>query len=257
MNLVEYFKKKYSPEDLPYHIVVPSIPGYGYSSGAPVDKDWTLLDSVRVLHGVLMELGFKNGFISHGCNLGAWISQELGRNYPTCKALHLTFCPLREAEVSSPPEISDLERAGLPRGEEYAVGGDAYLREHGTRPSTIGLALSSSPIALLAWIAEKFLTWTDEDPSLEDILTSVSLYWLTDTYARSLYPYREFVTVTGVGRLLKPYSGLTRRPLDSPERYIRTPVGYSWFPKVLTPTPVSWVKLMTNLVWSRIHDKAS
>jgi hypothetical protein len=40
-------------------------------------------------------------------------------------------------------------------------------------------------------IGEKFLEWTDETPSLNDILASVSLYWLTDTCPRAIYPYRE------------------------------------------------------------------
>ena len=40
-------------------------------------------------------------------------------------------------------------------------------------------------------IGEKFLVWTDVDPSLETILESVSLYWLTETFPRSIYPYRQ------------------------------------------------------------------
>lgn len=40
-------------------------------------------------------------------------------------------------------------------------------------------------------IGEKFLEWTDETPPLNDILASISLYWLTDTFPRSIYPYRE------------------------------------------------------------------
>jgi hypothetical protein len=39
-------------------------------------------------------------------------------------------------------------------------------------------------------IGEKFLDWTDEDPSLDTILESVSLYWLTETFPRCIYPYR-------------------------------------------------------------------
>ena len=69
--------------------------------------------------------------------------------------------------------------------------GMAYAQEHGTRPATIGLVLSSSPIALLAWIGEKFLAWTDQDPSIDTILKSVTLYWLTDTFPSSIYSYRH------------------------------------------------------------------
>lgn len=44
--------------------------------------------------------------------------------------------------------------------------------------------------ALLQRIGEKFLEWTDEDPPLEDILRAASLYWLTDSLPRCIYPYR-------------------------------------------------------------------
>jgi hypothetical protein len=39
-------------------------------------------------------------------------------------------------------------------------------------------------------IGEKFLEWSDTDPSDEEILRAVSLYWLTDTFPRSIWPYR-------------------------------------------------------------------
>ena len=93
------------------------------------------------------------------------------------------------SNASSLP-ISQTEKNGLDRAKAFTETGSAYAREHGTRTATIGLVLSSSPLALLTWIGEKFLEWTDADPTLDEILDSVSLYWLTDTYARCIYPYR-------------------------------------------------------------------
>jgi len=106
-------------------------------------------------------------------------------------AVHINYSPER-----SPPEgitVSSLtakEEEGLKRGEDFVKMGAAYSLEHATRPSTIGLVLGSSPMALLAWIGEKFLAWSDEDPDLETILESVTLYWLTETFPTSIYPYR-------------------------------------------------------------------
>ena len=48
--------------------------------------------------------------------------------------------------------------------------------------------LISSPIFR---VGEKFLDWSDVDPSLDTILETVSLYWLTETFPRSVYPYRS------------------------------------------------------------------
>lgn len=86
--------------------------------------------------------------------------------------------------------VTELEKSALPRGKQFSETGNAYAKEHGTRPATIGFALSSSPLALLSWIGEKFLEWTDEDPTMDQILDSVTLYWLTDTYSRCIYPYK-------------------------------------------------------------------
>jgi hypothetical protein len=46
-------------------------------------------------------------------------------------------------------------------------------------------------IILCCRIGEKFLDWTDEDPPLDTILESVTLYWVTETLPRALYPYRQ------------------------------------------------------------------
>ena len=112
-------------------------------------------------------------------------------------------------------EVSDAEKVMLARMDEFWNTGMAYAREHGTRTATIGLVLSSSPLAMFAWIGEKFLEWTDEDPALDEILASVSLYWLTDTFPRCIYPYRT---------------------LGMQFARIEKPTGYSLFPKELYVT---------------------
>lgn len=47
--------------------------------------------------------------------------------------------------------LSEVEKKGVARAEDFGTLGNAYAREHGQRPATVGLVLSSSPIALLAW----------------------------------------------------------------------------------------------------------
>lgn len=91
----------------------------------------------------------------------------------------------------SDEHLSESEKRGLERNAEFASSGMGYATEHGTRPSTIGHVLSSSPMALLAWCGEKFLTWVDEPLPSKTILEFISLYWLTETFPRAIYPYRE------------------------------------------------------------------
>jgi microsomal epoxide hydrolase len=48
-------------------------------------------------------------------------------------------------------KLTAFEKERLEAVEQWRENGMAYANEHGTRPSTIGHALSSSPLALLAW----------------------------------------------------------------------------------------------------------
>ena len=86
--------------------------------------------------------------------------------------------------------VDELEKKAVRNGDQFYNTGTAYALEHGQRTGTIGLALSSSPLALLSWIGEKFLEWTDEDPPIDKILESVTFDWMTDTFPRCIYQYR-------------------------------------------------------------------
>lgn len=105
--------------------------------------------------------------------------------------------------MHSPPKgysaesLSGLEKAGVERAHEFMTSGNSYALEHGTRPATISFVLSSNPVALLAWIAEKFLAWSDQDPSIGEILESVTLYWFTESFATSIHQYRQ----VGIARI--------------------------------------------------------
>ena len=54
------------------------------------------------------------------------------------------------------------ERRRLTRASWFAQQGRGYFEEHATQPQTIGYALADSPTALLAWIYEKLVNWTDK-----------------------------------------------------------------------------------------------
>lgn len=64
----------------------------------------------------------------------------------------VNFCIGIEAPANFDEKtLSAQDKHGLERAEDFGVFGNAYAKEHGTRPATVGLVLSSSPIALLAW----------------------------------------------------------------------------------------------------------
>lgn len=246
LGVLDLARKKYpNPETLPYHIIAPSLPGYGLSSGPPTDKNWKVQDIARIIDKLMTGLFPQIGYIAQGGDIGAYTCRPLSK-YPSCKGIHLNFSlmskPLHEIPDS---ELTDKERTGLKQTQEFASTQSAYALEHGTRPATIGFVLSSSPIALLAWIGEKFITWTDETPSLDDILDSITLYWFTESFARCIYPYRQFH-----GQAEDQYT-----IHDDPEYYIEKPLGYSYFPCELAPMPRKWVETTGRLVWYRLHER--
>ncbi|KAL1982328.1 hypothetical protein VTN96DRAFT_1422 [Rasamsonia emersonii] len=243
LPLLSLFRDKYDPSTLPYHFVVPSLPGYTFSSGPPLDKNFSTADVARIINQLMVNLGFESGYVAQGGDIGSRIGRVLAVDYESCKAVHLNFCPMKKPPNGPDAPLSEIEQRGLARMQWFASNGSAYSMEHGTRPSTIGHVLAASPIALLAWIGEKFLDWVDDPLPLETILESVSLYWLTETFPRSIYPYREFLQPSEVPATMDP------------RWYIRKPFGFSYFPMELVPVPRSWIETTGNLVFWRQHEK--
>ena len=223
--------------------MVPSLPGYAFSSPPPTDKDFGLSDMARLFDKLAKSLGFT-AYITQGGDLGSKVARVIAAEHEACKAVHINFCIMPEPK-SVKTAISDAEQIGLQRAREFHRIGSAYAVEHATKPSTIGFAVGSNPVSLLAWVGEKFLDWTDEDPAIDVILESVSLYWLTDTFSTTICPYRHLFTPGVVGAH------------EDPKWYINKPMGFSWFPKELAPIPQAWVETTGNLVFHREHAKVS
>jgi microsomal epoxide hydrolase len=247
LPMMDIIRNKYSSEDLPYHIIVPSLVGYTLSSGPPTNKDFTSQDLSRVNDKLMKELGFGDGYIAQGGDVGSGVTRILAMSSESCKAAHVNMYTARIAGGLPLDQMNEAEKQAMARRKEWGETGTSYASEHGTRPATIGLALASSPLALLAWIGEKFLEWSDEDPSLDTILEGVSLYWFTETFPRCIYPYRE----RWGAKAKSKESGAK----DEDLRFVtvQKPFGYSWFPHELMPTPKAVVAKSSNLVWHRQH----
>ncbi|EXJ82861.1 hypothetical protein A1O3_06676 [Capronia epimyces CBS 606.96] len=234
---LDILRRRYTPSTLPYHIIVPSIVGYCFSSGPSTTSNTTLLDVAWAINEVMISLGFGAGYLAQGGDIGSYLARILGSKYEACKAVH---CKSKTSNDPPSLSLSEIEQAALDRTGLFSMTNFAYALEQATRPATIGFVLSTNPVALLSWIGEKYLSWSDQTPSLSVILDAASVYWFTKTIARCIYPYRDTLQVL--------YH-------DLPEYFVPKPLGFSFFPYEILPAPISWVRTTGNLVWSRIHTE--
>ncbi|KAI4762479.1 alpha/beta-hydrolase [Aureobasidium sp. EXF-3400] len=258
LPMIDKLRKKYGPDDLPYHIVVPSLPGYVFTSPPPLDKDFGIEDVARLMNQLMLNLGYGAGYMVQGGDVGSKVARVIAAKHGECKDRwtvierdvslinRVNFCIMEDEPEHLEHEITEAEHKGLRRAREFLKSGSSYAIQHDTKPATIGLVLSTNPAALLAWIGEKFLAWTEEDPPVSLILESVSLYWLTRCAATSLWPYRIFYT-----------PGVNGNPHNMPEYRIpdTKPFGYSYYPFELYPVPQAWAATTGNLTFFRAHDK--
>ncbi|KAH6664192.1 Alpha/Beta hydrolase protein [Halenospora varia] len=232
---------KYTPSTLPYHVIVPSLPGFAFSDPPPLDSEFDLGDVAEMMDALMVGLGFGGGYVAQGGDVGSKVARILGSRFEGCQGVHLNYCYMPEPK-SPIGTLDDQDRIAIARSAEFAKTGGAYGSEHATRPSTIGFVLSSNPIALLAWIGEKFLEWTDATPPLDTILEAVTLYWFTDTFCSSIYQYRQTLQPVNKGGHAQA------------EYYIHKPLGFTAFAKEIVPGPKAWVATTGNLMFYRKCD---
>lgn len=185
-----------------FEVIVPSYPGFGFSSPVPDDLNfWKVAD---LWHGLMHDrLGFAT-YAAGGGDFGSLVTGQLGHKYADhVRGIHVsTPTPLdifqgerwwdvTEGRVS-PPDATEAERDGLQR---YMRKFSAHIAVHMLDPQTLSFALSDSPVGLLAWIVRRYQTWTDHDGDLEsvfsrdDLLSVVTLFWVTNTIGSSLLTY--------------------------------------------------------------------
>lgn len=181
-----------------FHIVAPSMPGFAFS-GPTHETGWDMARIARAWAELMSRLGYER-YGAQGGDTGAVISPMLGRIAPDhVIGVHvngsLGFPSGDPAEFAA---MSEAEQARLAAMQRQMEEGTGYAVIQSTRPQTVGVGLSDSPAAQLAWIVERFKEWTDpaaelpEDAvDLDQLLTNVSVYWLTGTATSAARLYRE------------------------------------------------------------------
>jgi len=174
-----------------FDVVIPDAPGYGFSN--PVSEaGWAMPRVARAYDELMHRLGYSEYGI-HGSDNGALVARELGLQNPE-GFLGLHVLQLFSFPSGDPSEFERLEPqdyAGLKHLEWFqSVGG--YNTMNASRPQTIAVGLSDSPVALLAYseLFNSFGNGTALVP-LEKILTEVSVNWFANAAAGMSRSYLE------------------------------------------------------------------
>ena len=119
-----------------------------------------------------------------------------------------------------------------------------YAIEQGTKPQTLGVGLNDSPAGLLAWIVEKFRTWSDCDGDPETVFTRDQL--LTNVM--------RLLGDRGRSRPRPACTGSTSTPTRAAApAYVGVPTGVARYPKEIVRFPRSWVERSYNVThWAEM-----
>jgi pimeloyl-ACP methyl ester carboxylesterase len=193
-----------------FHVVVPSMPGFAYSD-TPDSLDRMTAASIADRWRTLMSALGYDSFFASGADVGARVTAWLAVRHPDAvlgahmdtNAVSPTYTP----GVHDGP-LTPEEEAWLRLMEAWEATEGAYHHLQATKPLTAALALADSPVALAAWVAEKWQAWSSVDftsePGRTALLDLLTLYWTTNSFPSSVLHYYAHDLPPGPRPMLTP-----------------------------------------------------
>jgi pimeloyl-ACP methyl ester carboxylesterase len=242
LPLLEAGEKEGKPA---FHIVAPSLPNFGFSQKI-LKPGFALSQYAETCHRLMLDLGYEK-YVTQGGDWGFYITRTMGILYPShVLASHINMVRALAPTFTSHPAIAlqhaitpytESEKKGLERSEWFTTQGQAYRQLQATKPQTLSYAFADSPVALLAWIYEKLVDWTDGYEWTDDeILTWISIYWFS---------------TAGPNAHIRIYYEASHNPTDvipsrerASEWVDKVKLGLAHFPREITVVPRIWGKTL-------------
>ena len=226
-----------------FDVVVPSLPGYGFSTPltTPGMNYWRTADLwVTLMQDVL---GYEK-FATQGGDFGALLSAQLGHKYADrLIGLHIHLMLPLDFHTAGLPDASQYgpdEQDWFARTQHFFAAEAGYYHLQSTKPQTLAFGLNDSPVGLAAWLVEKRRTWGDCKGNVEsrfskdDLLNTVMLYWITQSFGTSARYYYE--------AMHNPW-----RPSHSRTPVVEAPTGMAVFVNEVVLMPRKWAERYYNL----------
>jgi pimeloyl-ACP methyl ester carboxylesterase len=240
-----------------FHVVVPSMPGYGFSE-KPSATGWDPVHIAEAWIELMRRLGYTR-FVAQGGDWGAQITDVMGAKAPPeLLGIHSNMPGTIPPDVSKALAAGGSAPSGLSADESRAweqlkflyTKGIGYATEMNLRPQTL-YGLADSPAALAAWMLdhdarsyEDIARAFEGDPvgnlTRDEVLDNITLTWVTNTGVSSGRLYWEntlgFFDVKGV----------------------TVPAAVSVFPRELYQAPRSWTEqAYPNLIYFNEVDEGN
>jgi pimeloyl-ACP methyl ester carboxylesterase len=238
-----------------FHLVIPSIPGYGYS-GKPTTTGWDPAHIARAWVALMKRLGYTK-FVAQGGDWGAIITELMGAQAPPeLLGIHTNMANVIPPDIDTlafsgapaPTNLSADEKLAYERLSFVYAKGIGYGFQLGLRPQTM-YGIADSPVGLAAYFLDhdarsyeliaRVFAGGSEGLTRNDVLDNITLTWLTNTALSGsrLYWEKKLVSFFAV-------------------KGVVVPTAVSVFPDELYPAPRSWAeRAYPKLVYYNAHDK--
>jgi pimeloyl-ACP methyl ester carboxylesterase len=200
-------------EEDAFHLVIPSMPGYGFS-GKPTSTGWGPERMARAWDELMTRLGYTR-YVAQGGDWGAFVVDQMGLQAPEgLLAIHTNMPATVPADIDKASLAGEPPPSGLPAEERRAYEQlirtykqVEYARYMAARPQTL-YGIADSPVGLAAWLLDhndadgqpaaavvSALERTESatgELTRDEVLDNITLYWLTNTGVSASRLYWEY-----------------------------------------------------------------
>ncbi|GAB0093635.1 Epoxide hydrolase [Sergentomyia squamirostris] len=224
-SVVEFYSlidKLKANEEYDFELVVPSLPGYGWSQ-ASAKTGLGPVEIGVIMRNLMVRLGHQKFYIQGG-DWGSFIGSSISTLFPeNVIGYHSNMCGAMTPGSTIKQIIASFYPSYFIPEEhvqwyypfwpnfKYIIEESGYFHIQSTKPDTIGITLSGNPIGLVAYILEKFSSWTNRDYrelpdgglskrfTMDAMLDNIMVYYLTNSITTSQRLYSEAFTLRSLG----------------------------------------------------------